>query len=121
MAGDSRAFVEAYGRAMPPALKALYDNRELLASAPHRVPLPRKAGAVEVQYYRVDTGLIAEDVAGELFAFAVDWDGWDMLVDLNGPGLPVLRREAGEIDRLDFTLVEFLAAATRPTVGQGSV
>jgi hypothetical protein len=121
MADDSRAFVEAYGRVVPPALKALYDDRELLASAPHRIALPGKPFAVEVQYYREVTDLIAEDVAGQRFAFAVDWDGWDMLVDLNGPDLPVLRREAGEIDRLEFTLVEFLAAATRPAIGQGSV
>lgn len=111
MENDYRSFEEAYGRSVPAALKALYDDRELLARVPLQLVLPGKPFAVDVQYYRRITDLVADDVACQRFAFAVNSDGWDMLVDLNGPDLPVWQREAGDIDRLDFTLVEFLAAA----------
>lgn len=117
MTNDFLAFEQSYGRAVPPALKALFDDRELLASAPHCIVLPGKPFVVEVQYYRGIADLFVADVSCQRFAFAVNWDGHDMLVDLTERDLPVLQREFGEVDRLDFTLVEFLAAATRPTIG----
>jgi len=111
MVSDCRAFEEAYGREMPPALKALYDDGELLSGVPLRIVLPGRQWVVEIQYFRRATQLVAEDVARQRFAFAVNSDGFDMLVDLNEPDLPVLQREFGDVDHLDFTLVEFLAAA----------
>lgn len=115
MADEFRAFEQAYGCTIPVALKSLYEDRELLARAPRRIVVPGKPFAVVIQYYRHLTDyLVAEDVARHWFAFAVNDDGWDMLVDLTGPDLPVLQREAGEVDPLDFTLAEFLAAATQP-------
>src|SRR4051812_39556670 len=96
---------------MPAALKALYDDRELLASAPLRIALAGKPFVVEIQYFRRIGEIVAEDVTRQRFTFAVSSDGFDMLVELNERDLPVWQREYGDVDCLDFTLVEFLAAA----------
>lgn len=117
MSNDFRGFEQAFGREVPYTLKALFDNLELLAGAPLRIVLPGKPFVVEIQYFLGITDLRAEDLACQRFAFAVNSDGCDMLVDLNGPDLPVLQREAGEVDQLDFTLAEFLTSAKRSTAG----
>ena len=116
MVSDCRAFEEAYGREVPPTLKAMYDDRELLSDIPLRIVLPGQQFVVEIQYFRSVTELVPEDVALQRFAFAVSSDGFDMLVELSEPDLPVLQREFGDVDHLDFTLVEFLAAARLRTV-----
>jgi hypothetical protein len=111
VADDLSAFEPAYGREPPPALRDLLADQSLRAATPCRLTLHRKPFVVEVQYYRGVVGQLAADIAAQRFAFAVNWDGHDMLVDLGGPDLPVLQREYGEIDALDFTLAELLAAA----------
>ena len=57
MADDFKIFEQAYGRPMPPALSALFADRELMASAPHRIVLPGKPFPVEIQYYRRSSDL----------------------------------------------------------------
>ena len=116
MANDFRPFERAYGREVPRALKVLYDDSALLAKVPQRIVLSGRPFVAEVQYYRGIAELVAEDVASQRFAFAVNSDGHDMLVDLTEQDLPVLQREFGKVDRLDFTHTEFLAAATHPAI-----
>lgn len=108
-----RAFEIAYARDVPMPLKALYENRYLFGLAPIRTTFPNKPFVVEIQYFRPINELNQQDVKRSRFAFAVNSDGFDMLVDLTEDDLPILQREYEAVDRIGLTLVDLLAALHR--------
>lgn len=101
---------------MPPSIKALLEDRDLLASAPHWFALPGKRFIIEVQYYVDAEKQSSEDVSQQRFVFAITTEGSEMLVDLHDPDLNVFQRELGEVDLLGFNITDFLAAAAKRMV-----
>lgn len=105
------AFETAYAREVPPLLKALYANRALLESAPVRLTLRNKPFVLEIQYFRSIDEIDQRNVRRNWFAFAVNTDGRDMLVDLADVELPILQDESGQVDCIQVTLAELLVAS----------
>jgi len=110
MSCDYSAFERAYGREIPLPLMTLYENQNLARIAPVRFTFRDKPFVVEIQYFRAITDLVEQDVREDRFAFAVNTDGYDVLVDLTKKSLPILQREHGTADSIGVTLIELLAA-----------
>ena len=77
---------------------------------PVRFELLDKKSSIEVQYFIEQKIPNRHDLENGYCVFAVTTDGWGLLIDANFDSDAVMQKEANDIDFIDITLSELLAA-----------
>ena len=99
-------FKATFGRSCPPLLVQLLREPIFLHGAVG-FEIPGRLVA-EIQYLLTLSDAKKTDIDGGMFAFAVNTDGDELLVDLSDDTLAIYQREFDEIDTIGMTITDLL-------------
>lgn len=111
---DFKQFERLYGKSVPDVLARFYKNVLVRKGGPLRFELPERGWVIEVQYFLNLDEQNNVDVEHSRFAFAVNSDGHEMLIDLSNENLPILQREYDDLDTINVTVGELLRSSIMP-------
>ncbi|MCH1926113.1 hypothetical protein L9G74_13785 [Shewanella sp. C32] len=99
-------FKATFGRSCPPLLVQLLRDPIFLHGAVG-FEIPGRLVA-EIQYLLTLSDAKKADIDAGMFAFAVNTDGDELLVDLSDETLAIYQREFDEIDTIGMTITDLL-------------
>jgi hypothetical protein len=103
-------FESYFGFPPPAALLNIFTNNSLMNSLPAGFRFRHVGFPLEIQYLLDISDPKHYDVDHRRLSFAVNTDGFELLVDLNTKDLEILQNEYGDIDNIGITLNDLLNA-----------
>jgi hypothetical protein len=94
----------------PPALLAFLSDEVLVESFPVQFRFTHVPFIVELQFLLSLRDPANYDRKSNRLRFAKNSDGYDLLVDLSSPNLPILQDEFGDVDDIGVSIVDLLNA-----------
>jgi len=106
---DKEKFEKDYGLQFPNELSKLLEN-----ATPSRYEITNRQYLLEIQYFLGNEETETKDIKNNLFPFAINTDGFELLIDFGDKKMPILQREYSELDSIDVTLNELIDANVIP-------
>jgi len=91
------------------------DNQlALLRNNPFPARFETRRSVIDIQYFLTAEQQKQQDNDNGLFVFAVNTDGFDLIIDTNSKSADIHQREFGDIDFIGITLNNLLKASVVP-------
>ncbi len=103
-------FEAKFGFQPPPKLIELIGNTKLINLAPIQFRFEDKPFIFEIQYFCILSEESNYDLDSKYYRFAVNSDGFDLLVDLKNRDLPIIQDEFGSREDTGITIGDLLKA-----------
>ena len=110
MSSDYTIFESHFGFPVPTGLTDLYADKSLSESLPAGFRFKHVRFVLEIQYLLDLQDPKNYSVEHKRLSFAINTDGFELLVDLGNEDLQILQNEYGDIDRLGLTIKDLLSA-----------
>ncbi|MCB1053838.1 MAG: hypothetical protein H6510_17015 [Acidobacteria bacterium] len=107
---DKECFEKMFDLEVPLELDRLYRDKDLIESHAVGFKFRDIQFVVEVQYFSDMGNLESYEVEKNYFIFAIDTDGFELIVDVTSPDLEILQREYGKVDAIGVKLGQILTA-----------
>jgi len=114
---DHNSFKSHFGRPIPPAILELCGDDAIQNSLPLEFRFSHVPFVLEIQYMLDLDDPQHYDVENKRLSFAVNGDGFTLLVDLGTEDLRIMQDEFGDVDYLGLTIRDLLDAEKSPLQG----
>lgn len=107
---NKEKFEALLGTPVPPELTSLYTEKSLYESMPLGFRFSHVGFILELQYLLDMSDTKNYDIENKRFSFAVNTDGYELLIDLNNDHIEIYQCEYGDIDSIGLIISDLLEA-----------